>query len=71
VTSETNTTPAPARETSLESAALAYGKAKAAVDGYQGEKRGVEYAALLSNWRRTTFELNAAASRFARSKETK
>ncbi len=63
------TIPPPAHEATLEEAAIAYAAAKKAVDRYAGEKRGAEYAALLAAWRGATFELQAAATRLAKTKE--
>lgn len=63
------TTPATAREVSLEQAALAYAAAKKAVDGYAGEKRGPIYAELIATWRAATLELDQASVRLSRAKE--
>lgn len=62
-------TPPPARDPTLEEAALAYAKAKKAVDRWTGEKRGAEFAALLVTWRAAMFDLNAASLRHANSQE--
>lgn len=52
-------------ELSLQQAALAYAKAKAAVDNHDGPKKGPEFAALLATWRGATLDLTAASIRHA------
>lgn len=54
-----------ARELTLEEAALAYAKAKAALDAYEGEKRGPLFAERIAIWRGAVQELTAASIRHA------
>lgn len=52
-------------ELTLEQAALAYAKAKAAVDNHPGEKRGPEFAEKLAVWRGAMMDLTEASIRHA------
>jgi hypothetical protein len=52
-------------ELSLQQAALAYAKAKAAVDHHQGPKKGEAFAALLAAWRVAILDLTEASIRHA------
>lgn len=53
------------REKTLEEAALEYARAKAALDGHDGEKRGPEFAEKIAVWRAATMELTEASIRHA------
>lgn len=50
-------------EPSLQEAAIAYAKAKRAVDHHDGEKKGAVFAEKIALWRAAGLELEAAATR--------
>ena len=52
-------------ELSLQEAALAYAKAKQAVDEHEGPKSGDAFAAKLAVWRGTIHDLTEASIRHA------